>query len=580
MTKRLAILIGILLLGSILRLYQLGTVPLGLFGDEIDAGYNAFSFLKTGKDYNGNFLPIHFESMGDYRPFGFILALVPSIAILGLNDFSVRLVPAVWGILGVVLIYLLTWRGISTKLPARNATHSVAGGPISNYYLPLLAALLLAITPWHVHYSRAAFEATLMLSLLLLGVYALLKSINHSRWLFLSTFSFAYVSYTYNITKLYASLLLLLTLFIYRRSLLKIPSKILIINGFLYLLFLSPLIYQTLNGTGQTRFQDINLLNTPGLTQKINIARGQIPTWAPFLQQIFHNKAVSVGYHFINNYFTALSPDYIFVKGEINNPRHSLPGFGLLFWWMAPLFFLGLYQVWKHQSHPFMQLLFLWLITAPLPSALTLGGGEHATRLFIMLPPLIIITAIGINNLFGLLRTPMFPFLFSYQPKLASKTWMPIIMSIMLILTGLVSLTYYLQNYYFHYSLNHYRFWQFGIKPALQFAFQNQDRYDHIIITTNFVHLPMLYYLFYSQYDPDLLHHQFSQQQQGIADDPSYQINKYIFTTYNSGDVTQPLNSLYIAVPEDYNPVWHVIGQLNSPDLTDDKPLLLYLSSE
>src|SRR3989338_1011954 len=104
MTKRLAILIGILLLGSILRLYQLGTVPLGLFGDEIDAGYNAFSFLKTGKDYNGNFLPIHFESMGDYRPFGFILALVPSIAILGLNDFSVRLVPAVWGILGVALI--------------------------------------------------------------------------------------------------------------------------------------------------------------------------------------------------------------------------------------------------------------------------------------------------------------------------------------------------------------------------------------------------------------------------------------------------------------------------------------------
>ena len=55
------ILISIIVLASILRLYKLDKVPVSLFGDELDVGYHAYSILKTGRDYSGNFLPLHFH---------------------------------------------------------------------------------------------------------------------------------------------------------------------------------------------------------------------------------------------------------------------------------------------------------------------------------------------------------------------------------------------------------------------------------------------------------------------------------------------------------------------------------------
>jgi len=70
-------------------------------------GYNAYSVLKTGRDEYGRFLPLTFESVGDFKnPFP-IYSMIPSIAIFGLNEFSVRFPTALISTLSIPLFYFL-----------------------------------------------------------------------------------------------------------------------------------------------------------------------------------------------------------------------------------------------------------------------------------------------------------------------------------------------------------------------------------------------------------------------------------------------------------------------------------------
>ncbi|KKP32910.1 MAG: hypothetical protein UR20_C0016G0001, partial [Candidatus Woesebacteria bacterium GW2011_GWE2_31_6] len=101
------ILIVILLVASFLRLYKISSDPVSLFGDELDVGYHAYSILKTGKDYSGNFMPLHFQSLAEWRTPLYLYSAVPTVAIFGINALGVRLPAAIFGILGILGIYLL-----------------------------------------------------------------------------------------------------------------------------------------------------------------------------------------------------------------------------------------------------------------------------------------------------------------------------------------------------------------------------------------------------------------------------------------------------------------------------------------
>src|SRR3989344_5355024 len=122
------ILITILLIATFFRLWKLSSVPVSLFGDELDVGYHAYSILKTGRDYSGNFMPLHFQSLAEWRTPLYLYSAVPTIALFGITPLGVRLPAAILGILGVSLFYLLI------KL--------ITG----NWKLATLAGLLLAIS--------------------------------------------------------------------------------------------------------------------------------------------------------------------------------------------------------------------------------------------------------------------------------------------------------------------------------------------------------------------------------------------------------------------------------------------------
>ena len=167
MNKRILILLAfIIIVASILRLWQLGKVPSSPDWDEVALGYNSYSIMQTGRDEYGKFLPIILRSFDDYKPALYAYLTMPSIGILGLNVVAVRLPSAIFGILTVLAVFFVV-----KELFKKNN-------------IALLTSLLLAISPWHIQFSRVAFEANIGVTLNIFGVYFFLRAIRKP-WFFL-----------------------------------------------------------------------------------------------------------------------------------------------------------------------------------------------------------------------------------------------------------------------------------------------------------------------------------------------------------------------------------------------------------
>ena len=176
------------------RFYTLGEVPSGLAQDETSIGYNAYSILKTGKDEYGIFYPLYFKAFGEYKLPVYIYLTVLSVKLFDVTAFSVRFPSALLGFLTVIVFYFFVKR-INKE----------------NKYLALIATGLLAVNPWHLHFSRGAFEVTVALFFIVTGTflfYEALRSEKRRVFLLGSVFCFIVSLYTYNIARLFSPLFL------------------------------------------------------------------------------------------------------------------------------------------------------------------------------------------------------------------------------------------------------------------------------------------------------------------------------------------------------------------------------------
>ena len=94
-----------ILIGICLRFFQFGDIPTGLHGDEASIGYEAFSLLNTGADRWGYKLPAYFLSWGSGQNTLYGYLSIPFVYLFGLNEFSVRILSGLLGILCVPMAY-------------------------------------------------------------------------------------------------------------------------------------------------------------------------------------------------------------------------------------------------------------------------------------------------------------------------------------------------------------------------------------------------------------------------------------------------------------------------------------------
>ncbi|MFH0937179.1 MAG: glycosyltransferase family 39 protein [Candidatus Daviesbacteria bacterium] len=454
----------ILCLAFLLRFYQVTQVPPSLNWDEVSIGYNAYSILKTGKDEWNVFLPIHFKAYGEYKLPAQIYASIPGITIFGLNELGVRITPVIYGTLTVLLLFFLT-RAI-----------------FQNNFIALGASFLLAISPWHIQFTRASFESSFAVLWVVLGTWFLVKGFKNIRWFIYSTIPLAISIYTYNSARVFIPLYILVILIIYRKTFLKIP-RILFISFITLMILLLPLIPYYFSGEGNARYKLVSITDDPGLIPRINQNRGNANLPDP-LPRLMHNKVTYVSFYVIQNYLAHFTPDFLFISGAPHK-QHHVQGMGELYWFQAPFLLIGLYFLFKRRQQ-FRWLQISWLLVAFIPVSITNDSIPHALRTLIAVPTYQIFTALGFYEAYQLVRS--------------KKIWNWIFI-IIASLTISVSIFLYLRNYYQNYAKNYSQDWQYGYKQVVEFIKQHYEEYDQIIFSRHFGE-PHMFTLFFLNYDP------------------------------------------------------------------------------
>jgi len=476
------ILIAVLALATILRLWRISDVPVSLFGDELDVGYHAYSILKTGKDYSGNSWPLHFHSLAEWRTPLYLYSAVPTVALFGISPLGVSLPAAVFGVLGIFAFYLLIKE--LTK----------------NEVLALVSAAVLTFSPWHIQYSRAAFEVTQLLFFLILGLYFFFKALKDGRWLWISVSLLVLTPLIYSTAKLFVPFLLIFLLISYRKEIFKISKKYLVWAVVAGVIFGAPTAYSTFFGGGTQRFSYISVFTDPTRETEIGYARlidAQVrkETGGGLISKVttrlVHNKYTFWGERILKNYFEAFSTNFLFIKGDLNL-RHSIEDVGQLYKVEAIALLLGVISFFVlFKDKRLKSLIAFWILVGVIPSAITREGGRHATRLILILPPLVFLISYGLVE----------------GTKLFKKKFRNVFL---LGYLGLfvVGFIFYQHNYWVHNPWYSERWWHAGFEEMVQSIKEVENQYDKIIIS-NANEPPWIFFAGWYQYPPEKWHQGF-----------------------------------------------------------------------
>lgn len=475
-------LILLVVIFLLFRLYSLNSLP--LFGDEIDVGNQAYSLLTTARDYKGNLLPSYIQSFSESRAPLLMYFTVPFIAIFGLNSWGVRLAPLFFSILTLIFFYLLV-----KKLSNKNT-------------LAIFSTIILSTSPIFFHYSGLAFESTLLLFLIISATYFYLNN-KH----LISFLLFALSFYTYNTANIFVPLLLVY-LFIKSFKQIKNVQKY-FLSGLPAVLLLLPLMYQILFVSGASRFSLISIFNSKQ-SENVEIKRSSVANPYSLSEKIFHNRPEQILKNFSQNYLESLSLNTIFVNAD-PNPRHSVPTFGFI---LLPLCLLLPFIRFNSYDGIFL----FWLLAAPIASSLTVGGGHHATRLFLLLPAISYFLGKGADYLFAKYKAILFFIVILFLYFLAS----------------------FLHEYHIHYPTDQYQSWGYGYQELFSSLPNTQNR----VFISNPNYNLLNPYIFYKKIDPKIYQRNFIDQPSPIDSVLGYQLVKAYFITDWKGDTLKKIEDL------------------------------------
>jgi 4-amino-4-deoxy-L-arabinose transferase-like glycosyltransferase len=369
MTKKtLLILIAILLVATFFRVWRLDITPPALYPDVAINGVNALDTLKSL-----DFKIFYPDNNGREGLIMWMDAL--AFLIFGPSIWSLKITTAVIGILTVLGTYLLTKQLLKKISPKYEA-------------IALLSSFLLAISFWHVNFSRIGFRAIMVPFFITFGLYYLLKGFESSPLrqgfagqanLIISGIFFGLGFYTY-ISYRFVVFLLAVILFLYWKESKKQNTLTVFIKRTKYLLISTFIV--------------------------------ALPIGLYFLFHIgdFFGRASGVSVLQQNNPLFALIKSVVVHLGMFNfygdaNWRHNYSGSPELFWPVGIIFIIGLIisvisviKAYKSNNFPLFTAHFVilsWILILMMPGFLSGEGIPHALRVIGVIPPVYILAGIG-----------------------------------------------------------------------------------------------------------------------------------------------------------------------------------------
>lgn len=524
--KTLILLFLITFLGGLLRFRDITINPPNINTDEAAIGYNAYSLLKTGRDEYGQPWPVTFRSFDDYKPPLYFYLTVPSVAIFGLNEFAVRFPSAFLGTLAIITVYFL-----SRKL-------------FKSSSVGIVASFLLAISPWHIQFTRTAYETGSNAFFTSLGLLLFLKGLEKKWYFLLAGLVFGLQTHLYQASKIFTPLLLFCLFLIYLPQLKpKIQQLSLFVLPFL-LVFL-PVIFLATTTAGVLRFQGTSIFQDPKAHDR---QLAQVTTdWLRNDNKsvlLFHPEPLTYFQDILIGYLSHFRPDFLLSSRESSKVTY-VPGVGLMHLWEFPFLLAGFYYLFRRQNKVATALLVSWFLISPIPASVTTGL-PNSTRTAIFLPGIQIVTAYGLVALF---------------PKL----WRPFQLGILAF--ALYLFAFYLHMLFIHAPISASGAWYSGYKEIVLDSVAVSHKYNKVIVST-LLDQPQIFYLFYLRYDPatylargGTVGGGFGQQGNRLAD-------KYFFHYIDWYKLKDESGNLLIAVPKEVpsEAKSHIIGKYYSLD--------------
>lgn len=418
-----------IVLGALLRVLRLDESPSGFFCDEASAGYDAWSLWETARDQYGTFLPAFARSFGDWDEASYRYLAVPFVALLGPTVVATRLPAALAGLATIPLLHALVRRTHGDRAAA-------------------LAALCLAVSPWHVLFSRIAFRGVLAPFALVLAVLLAVQARERpARWIGAGAAA-ALALWTYSPARVVVPALAVVIVALEWRRLSARARRPLALGAAIFAVALALLATFWTSPEGMARARS-----------ELRPALELEPTWDAYA-----------------SYFDA---PFLFGEGD-PNLRHSPRGWGQLHLFEMLGVSLGLVVLALRRRRD--DLLFaIWLVLAPVPAALT--ASEHALRAILAVPALAAISGIGLARLADLARRPRERALARALPVTA------------LALAGLMLV----RTVYVDYPRESAASWQWGMRE-LVLAMRRADRACRVVSDRFF--LPHVFIAFFARVPP------------------------------------------------------------------------------
>ena len=357
------------------RFIYLDRFPVGISHDELEYILSAKSYFSSGTDLSGFSFPSSIFQTNTLGSISFLPALIlsPYYGLIPLNQFTARLPYIIINFLTAFVFYLLV-----KKL-------------FQNKNFALFSSIIFLANPWSFYLSRTASDTAFALLFYLLGINFILDK--SPKKLFLSFLFFILGFFSYHGAKPILIPLVLVCLFY---SKIHIKPKLLFLSSIVAifsLYFLGSRFFA--NSASQTRSQEILFINQNLIGQTVNTDR-QSSLESP-LKNIFINKLTISLEMFSQKYFSAFSPDVLFISGDSSGTyrfgRHGL--FYLVDFVFIIFGLISLFKKYPHQA----KFLSLLILISPITTAISTVGTSTINRSFLLFPILIIFSSFGIYSL-------------------------------------------------------------------------------------------------------------------------------------------------------------------------------------
>lgn len=354
------ILAAVAVVGVLIRVWQFGSVPAGFNQDGAMAAVDGKALADHATDRFGTFLPAHLYAWG-YGQMSSLLSYMIAVFVklFGLNPVTARMPQLVMSLLGGLFFYLFI----------RDVFGKGAG---------LIAAMFVAVNPWHLVQSRWALDCNLLPHFFMGGLYFLNKGLTRKSWYaYISMIFFALCMYCYGIT-IYSIPVFLLVTCVYYMARKKLTWKVTLISAGIYLALAWPFLLTM--AVNYFKWETISLPFTTIQLFESSVRSKDILLFTPEpLTQLSKN-------------IQALLNTTVIQKKDLS--WNDIAGFGTMFLFTMPFVCAGLVELIRHKTDGAKGLALLALLTGVWVGLLT--NNVNVNRINIIYYGIMMFAVLGI----------------------------------------------------------------------------------------------------------------------------------------------------------------------------------------